>query len=338
MTTEFAAGDPPPTTNPHDPTRTPGGSSSGSAAAVAAGMVPAALGTQVAGSVIRPAGFCGTYAIKPTLGAINRGEFLHLSQDHVGVFASSLADLWNVTTEIASRAGGDPGSPGLFFSPDPARQLEQLVPGRVAVMETPGWPLTHPRARAAFEAVLDELSHHGVAVLRRGDHAVVERFETAIAAPELTARILGFESRWFLGEIDERYPGALSSSNRRLLDRGRAVTRDDYRAALAQRDDARRCLAALAPVADALISPTTTGPAPPLDTGERVGDATLWTGNPAFNAPASMLGTPAIALPMMAVDGLPVGIQLVGQCHADEELARIAAWIMSHVPPVTLNE
>ena len=107
VTTEFAFVKPGPTRNPFNTTKTPGGSSSGSSAAVGAGMVPAALGNQVVGSIIRPAAFCGNYAIKPTLGALHMGEGLGLSQLHLGVHAASLHDMWTVASEIAGRAGGD---------------------------------------------------------------------------------------------------------------------------------------------------------------------------------------------------------------------------------------
>jgi Asp-tRNA(Asn)/Glu-tRNA(Gln) amidotransferase A subunit family amidase len=114
VTTEFAAVHPGPTRNPWDTTRTPGGSSSGSAAAVAAGMVSAALGTQVIGSIIRPASYCGCYGYKPSLGSINRGgSFDYLSQSCAGVLGATLDELWIVAREISARAGGDPGSRGL---------------------------------------------------------------------------------------------------------------------------------------------------------------------------------------------------------------------------------
>ena len=107
VTTEFAFVKPGPTRNPFDTSKTAGGSSSGSSAAVGAGMVPVALGNQVVGSVIRPAAFCGNYAMKPTLGALHMGEGLGLSQLHLGVHAASLRDMWAVAAEIAERAGGD---------------------------------------------------------------------------------------------------------------------------------------------------------------------------------------------------------------------------------------
>ena len=114
VTTEFAATQPRGTRNPWDLERTPGGSSSGAAAAVAAGMLPAALGTQVIGSTLRPASFCGCYGFKPSVGGINRGgSFDGFSQSCTGTLAASLAEAWTVAREISARAGGDPGYPGL---------------------------------------------------------------------------------------------------------------------------------------------------------------------------------------------------------------------------------
>ena len=115
VTTEFASSEPlGATRNPWDPARTPGGSSSGSAAAVGCGMVPAALGTQVVGSIIRPASFCGCVGYKPSVGAINRGgSYDYFSQSCTGLLAASLEDAWLVATAIAARVGGDPGYPGL---------------------------------------------------------------------------------------------------------------------------------------------------------------------------------------------------------------------------------
>src|SRR5690606_25132110 len=119
VTAELGGMHPGPTTNPFDPARTPGGSSSGSAAAVAARMVPAAIGTQVGGSIIRPAAYCGNVALKPTQGAINRGERQATCMSSHGVHAGCIEDVWQVAIEIASRAGGDRGWPGLYGPPSP---------------------------------------------------------------------------------------------------------------------------------------------------------------------------------------------------------------------------
>ncbi|MFC7544130.1 amidase family protein [Siccirubricoccus deserti] len=122
VTTELGGSHPGPTTNPFDPRHTPGGSSSGSAAAVGARMVPAAIGTQVGGSIIRPAAYCGNVALKPTQGGIHRGERQTTSMSTHGVHAGCVEDMWQVAIEIAARCGGDPGRPGLLGPPAPPRR------------------------------------------------------------------------------------------------------------------------------------------------------------------------------------------------------------------------
>src|SRR5438132_11426993 len=148
VTTEFASTEPRGTRNPHDLRRTPGGSSSGSAAAVAAGMVSTALGTQVIGSTIRPASYCGCIGFKVSVGALNRGgSYDGLSQSVTGVLAMTVEDAWQVAYEIASRAGGDPGYPGLFGPTDmPAPKL----PRRLAFLETAGWAAASEGAKQAM--------------------------------------------------------------------------------------------------------------------------------------------------------------------------------------------
>ena len=112
VTAEIGGAHPGPTTNPFDPSRTPGGSSSGSAAAVGARMMPAAIGTQVGGSIIRPAAYCGNFALKPTQGGINRGERQATSMSTHGPHAGSIEDMWRVAIEITKRAGGDQAAEG----------------------------------------------------------------------------------------------------------------------------------------------------------------------------------------------------------------------------------
>ena len=137
VTKEFAATEPRGTRNPWDSERTPGGSSSGSAAAVACGMVPAALGTQVVGSILRPASFCGCVGFKPSVGGINRsGSYDYFSQSCTGVLAASLEDAWLVAVNIAARAGGDPGYPGLQ---GPSEPHPPQRPRSLAVLQTSGW-------------------------------------------------------------------------------------------------------------------------------------------------------------------------------------------------------
>src|SRR5207247_3648333 len=195
-TTEFAASETfARTSNPHDPTRTPGGSSSGSAAAVGAGFVPAGLGTQVVGSILRPASFCGCVGFKPTVGGINRGgSYDYFSQSCTGVLAASLEDAWLVAVNIATRAGGDPGYPGLQGPPEPPPAQR---PRALAVLQTSGWEEAAPAARAAFEAAAARLAAAGIALADRHADPIIEEVEGAIAdSAQLTRTINAWEGRW----------------------------------------------------------------------------------------------------------------------------------------------
>jgi Asp-tRNA(Asn)/Glu-tRNA(Gln) amidotransferase A subunit family amidase len=326
VTTEMGGAHPGPTTNPFDPRRTPGGSSSGSSAAIAARMVPAAIGTQVVGSVIRPAAFCGNCAIKPTMGALHRGERQGYSQSHVGVHAGSLLDMWHVAIEIARRAGGDPGQPGLFGGSDLSPPVK---PARLIVMETAGWSELDGKTRDAFDRLLAGLRDSRVEILRRGDDPLIEAFERAIAeARPVTMDICDWENRWSFENLVEQHPGQYSDNLLARLEAGRKLTIEDYRLRLLQRAEAQNRLAALAPLADGLIALSCPGPAP-LGLGS--------TGNAIFNAATSMLHCPAVTVPMLAVDAMPVGVQIAGQRHMDARAAGIARWLLENVNPVIVN-
>ena len=165
VTTEFASSQPRGTRNPWDLSRTPGGSSSGSAAAVGAGMVSGAMGTQVVGSIIRPAAFCGTYGYKPSVGGLNRGGSLDLlSQSTSGTIAASLADAWVMAREIVARVGGDPGYVGVtgpMTLPAPER------PKRLALFETAGWSILDPSGRESLDRALATLKQAGIEIVTR---------------------------------------------------------------------------------------------------------------------------------------------------------------------------
>ncbi|WP_421990322.1 amidase [Roseococcus sp.] len=326
VTTELGQSEPGPTTNPWDATRTPGGSSSGTAAAVAAGMVPAAIGTQVGGSIIRPAAFCGNIALKPTQGGIHRGERQGSSQSTAGVHANSYEDMWQVGIEIASRTGGDPGMLGLM---GPMTPPQPVRPERLAVLETEGWGQMRDSEREAFEALLERIRKLGVPVLRRADHPWIEALERIAAQGKaVTNAVVGFENRWGLLNLEETHPGGMSARAVARLRISEALSVQDYRAALAVREEMRAAMARVAPLVDALIAPASPGIAPVWDpTAPDAARNPRPTGDVACNAATSAMGTPCVTLPVLAVDGMPFGVQLVGQMHQDARVTAMARWL-----------
>jgi Asp-tRNA(Asn)/Glu-tRNA(Gln) amidotransferase A subunit family amidase len=321
-TTEYAATEPlHSTTNPHDPARTPGGSSSGSAAAVGAGIVPAALGTQVVGSTLRPASYNGCVGFKPTVGALNRsGSYDHLSQSCHGILAATPSDIWIVASTIAARVGGDPGFPGLY---GPLMPPAPRAPRQFAVLETAGWGKTTEGARAAFAAARTRLEQLGVALADRHGDPKIERAEQALAeASPLTFRIFEWELRWPLGAYANR-PNGLTEALRRRLGAGLAHTLDDYRAALRGREEVRARYAEAAANYDGCITLAATGAAP-------VGLG--WTGDPVMNIPASLLGVPALSMPLLRDEHLPLGLQVLGRKDEDADLLAVAEWLWQSYP------
>ena len=333
VTTELGGAHPGPTTNPFDQSRTPGGSSSGSAAAVAARMVPAALGTQVGGSVIRPSSYCGNVALKPTQGGINRGERQATSMSTTGIHAGSIEDMWQVAIEIARRAGGDPGRPALCGPPVPPPARQPLVLG---VMETEGWDTLDAASRAAFETVVDRLRAAGVTVLRRGDHPLLEAFEASLLGVQaMTSAITGWENHWLFRNLVAQDAGSISARSKAVLAMAEMMTPDDYRLRLLQREEVRARHAALAPVVDALIAPASPGPAPEW-TGDIPGQPLKPrpTGDAVFNTPSSGIGAPAVTIPLCAVGGMPMGVQVMTQVQMDAQATAIARWMIGAIEPV----
>lgn len=334
VTTELGMSHPGPTRHPFDLRRTPGGSSSGSGAVISAQMLPVAIGTQVLGSVIRPASFNANWALKPTQGALNRGERQGFSQSTVGIHAGCAEDMWAVAVEIAKRVGGDPGAPGLYFTgeaPPPA-----FKPRRLAVLETEGWPLAEAGAVAAFDKALDALRAQGVAIIRRTDHPLLEALEQRVmGAMGLATDVCAYESAWSVANMMAKNPDALSDSLKARFELGCSVTLPQYRMRLLQREEMRRAQAALAGEVDAFIGLPACGPAPlPGDTGGSTNRILHTTGNPIMNTASSGLGCPVVTVPRMAVDGMPLGIAITAQPHQDERAAAIARWIGEAVPPI----
>ena len=327
VTTEFAATRPGPTRNPYDLTRTPGGSSSGSAAAVGCGMLSGGLGTQVVGSIIRPASYCGVVGFKPSLGGLNRGgSHDYMSQSCQGVIAASLEDAWQIAIEIVLRAGGDPGRPGLagpLVAPDAEK------PATLAYLETPGLEVASSQARAVMDAALEKLRAAGVKIITRRDSKAVAALEDALHETlPLTRRINAWESRWPLNTYVDRDVTKLSKNMVERLHEAEAMTIEDYRAGLARREHVRALHAALRDQAAACVTLSAPDVAP-------VGiDA---TGNPVFAVHASLLGVPALSLPLASIGGLPLGVQAIGYMDQDASLFAAAAYMQDAIGAITID-
>ncbi|MEH2472541.1 Asp-tRNA(Asn)/Glu-tRNA(Gln) amidotransferase A subunit family amidase [Nitrobacteraceae bacterium AZCC 2161] len=317
-TTEFAGAYATDTRNPHDTKRTAGGSSAGSASAVGAGILPVALGTQVIGSVLRPAGFCGAFGYKPTFGAINRGGS-HDFHSHscIGLIGASLEDIWCATFDMVQRSGGDPGEPGLFGASEMASPSK---PKRLIQLETPGWELATGEARQQLEDKLSAFSAAGVEIVTRHNNPAVDALEQSLTGIlQFGFDIIGYESRWPLKSVAYRDRLGLSPGVLDQIVLSDALGLDGYRGLLARRRALRAEFEQLAATADAFITLNALGAAP---TG------ITYTGNPSFNVPASVLGTPALTLPMFTDEGMPLGLQLISSQHSDAKLFATAGWVL----------
>jgi Asp-tRNA(Asn)/Glu-tRNA(Gln) amidotransferase A subunit family amidase len=308
--TEFASLGPTTVGNPAAPGRSPGGSSSGSAAAVAAGSVPIALGTQTAGSVIRPAAYCAVVGYKPTFGAISRAGVLTVSGtlDTVGLFASTVADVLLVARVLTAAHGGDPTARRTV----PVALPDRLdgPPPRLGFARTAGWDRVEPEARAAMLAAVDELAARGATV-------------TELALPPEHGAVLAAQQLIQLVETAQslaRDRSVLSDALGAQVDEGlRVAARDYWQARVAVAAGAGPCRAALEPF-DAVLTPAATG-VPPHPPG---------TGDPWFCRAWTALGTPCVAVPLAATaGGLPAGLQLVAPPGADAAVLRAAAWATS---------
>ncbi len=318
VTTEFGQASPGPTRNPFDTTRTPGGSSSGTAAAVGAAMLPAGTGSQVRGSIQRPAGYCGNYALKPTFGALNRGggHSMSPSQSVLGTLAGSLEDCWRTAFHISSTVGGDAGHPGLFGE---AVLADAVKPRRLARLDTLGWPDTEDETKEIYERFVAELRARGVEVVSREDDERIETLETALQTiPGFMFDIFAYEMRWPTWGYRDKGRSYLSDPIHQRLERGEKLSPGDYRARLEMREDQRRVFAALDGSFDGYLTLSAKGPP---GVGMAVGD-------PVYGDMSSCLGSPAFNLPLLADRGLPMGIQLLGHPHRDYELALTAKWLV----------
>ncbi len=318
VTTEFAVSNSGPTRNPYDSERTPGGSSSGSAAAVGAGMASLALGTQTQASTIRPAGFCGAYALKPSHDALHTGGVTPLAptQDHLGIFGASLEDVWAGARAIARFVGGTPPHLGLQ---GPERLPPPHRPRALARLEMQGWAETPPDSRAAFEAAIDRVTAAGIPVLYRRTSPEVEALELLLAdANDTSYDILAWEVRWPLSSYLDHGADKVGKRIHELLAHGAAMTPADYTRALERRALLRRTVEALSGTIDGFLALCSSGPAQRDH---------AYTGSRSFALPWTMVAAPAIAMPLLAVDDLPLGLQLCGFRDRDAEACAVAAWV-----------
>ena len=314
VTTELALYTPGKTRNPHDPGRTPGGSSSGSAAAVAADMVPLALGTQTNGSIIRPASYCGVVGYKPTHGLISRTGILRQSRalDHVGVFARSLPDAALLAQELMVFDAQD-----LDMRPRARPRLADFVssplplPPRLAFVKTPMWDQASSDTQNAFAELVESLGDRVTEV------TLPEQFAEGVELLQLIMEAdlaLSFAPEYERGQLQ------LSPALRAMLERGRRHLAVDYNRALARIAVYNAALDDVFHEMHAIVTPATTGVAPRgLES----------TGSPVFCSLWTLCGLPAVTVPIMQCpEGMPLGVQLVGPRGDDARLLQCARWLV----------
>jgi Asp-tRNA(Asn)/Glu-tRNA(Gln) amidotransferase A subunit family amidase len=318
VTTEFATRTPGKTRNPHNPAHTPGGSSSGSAAAVAAGMVPLSLGSQTGGSIIRPGAYCGVFALKPTHGLVSRHGMFRLSRslDHVGLFARTVDDLALLLEEVAGYDERDPDSTRRARAPYRALATEEPpIEPRFGFFRSGRWSQVAEDAQAALGELVEHLGGR------------VEEFELGIGADELAERhrvVMDAEMAINLRREWETGRDRLSAALQSRIARGHEVRAPEYLAAKEATASLHETFTELFEQRyDAILTPAAHGTAPAgLES----------TGEPTFNTLWTLLGLPAMTLPLLqGANGLPLGVQLVGAREADARLLRTARWLTESV-------
>jgi Asp-tRNA(Asn)/Glu-tRNA(Gln) amidotransferase A subunit family amidase len=316
VSTEFAWRHPGPTVNPWNPRHTPGGSSSGSAAAVAAGLVPLALGTQTLGSVIRPAAFNGVVGFKPSFGAIPRIGVHHLSPslDHVGFFARRIDDVAYALSLLGGASDCDRhGFPVPAFHIAIDDGVPPLAAPRLAVVRFAKWSRVEPAQQKVFEAAIATLRDTG---------ATMQEFELAEidqANWDAINTILASEAAVIFDDLVARYPDRTSDHLKSLVQAGQACSATDYLRAKALQEKLRSAFTGEIAGFDAVLTLPAFGEAP-----EGLG----YTGDAEYCAPWTLLGVPAVTLPAgFGKNGLPLGIQVVGSYRQDYRTLRVAKWV-----------
>jgi Asp-tRNA(Asn)/Glu-tRNA(Gln) amidotransferase A subunit family amidase len=312
VTTPYASFDPPPTRNPWDTGRTPGGSSSGSAAALACGTCLGALGSQTGGSITRPASFCGVAGCKPTFGRVSTRGVVPLapSMDHVGPMARCVRDLVPLLQTIA---GPDPQEPGGAAT----------LPDWSATLTAGGRPPRLGRLRGLFESgaepVMCELMERAAARLRDRGAEVVEVALPASFAEVIERHrvVMAVEAAAYHAERLRRHPDDYGPSITGLLEEGLACPAPEYARCKDHQQQLRSEMAACLEGLDALFTPATKGPAPDAAT----------TGDPVFNSPWSYVGFPTVSFPAgRTTEGLPLALQLAGRPWGEGPLFAAGLW------------
>jgi aspartyl-tRNA(Asn)/glutamyl-tRNA(Gln) amidotransferase subunit A len=326
-TTEFATYDPAPTRNPWNLACTPGGSSSGSAAAVAARMVPLALGSQTIGSNVRPASYCGLVGLKPTFGRISTRGVMALSytQDHVGLMARSVED---IALGLQIVAGHDPHDPSSSRQPVPdyLAALTRRRPLRIGLLREPFFARATPEVARITAGAVDRLVAAGATV---EDVKVPPSFGAVYAAAYLITRsdTASIHAERFAEKADLYRPAI-----RAAIEMGMLIPGDLYVRALRIRGQFRRELRPALARHDVLLTPTTPAPAP----------EGMATGDPQFQIPWSLSGFPSITVPCgLSASGLPLGVQLVSDMFTEAPLLAAAAWcedVLGRAPAPSLPE
>lgn len=317
VTAEFAVLSPGKTTNPHDATRTPGGSSSGSAAAVAACMVPLAIGTQTNGSVTRPASYCGVVGYKPTFGLISRHRVQLTSRnlDHVGVFARTLEDAALIAECLVGVDAMDLDTSTLPC-PDLVAKVDEEppMPPRFAFVKGPAWDQCDESTHEAFAELVDVLGDRVEALDLGPVYDEVFQWQRVVMEADIAKN---------LGDTYQKHGDQFSDVLSALIERGRKVHAVDYSLALDRQDMFAKAFYAVFAEFDAIITPAATGEAPVgLDSTGNPACATLWT----------FAGMPSVTLPLLQGEaGMPLGVQLVAARGDDARLFRSASWLTKHL-------
>lgn len=321
VTTEFAYFYPGKTRNPRSPEHTPGGSSSGSAAAVAATMVPLAIGSQTNGSTIRPAAYCGAIGFKPTHGLISRHGALMLSRtlDHVGVFARTIDDVALLSEQFVGYDENDPDTRSRARVPfvEVAAAEPPLAP-MFAFIKTPHWGGVDDDTREGFAELIENLG---------GQVEEVELFPSAIDAWQWHQTIMAAEMAHNLEREWKSGRDRLSQQLRAQLERGLEVRAAEYLRAMSRIQPVHDSFVELFEQRyDAILTPAAPGAAP---------KGLSSTGDPSFCTLWTLCGMPAITLPLLqSANGLPIGVQLVGPRHGDARLMRTARWLAAKMAAI----